>query len=163
MPWSTTVEQRYELILKHLEERLPIIELASEYGISPKTTYKWIKRFLEQGRPGLEDQSRAPLRCPHTIPEKVAELLLAARKKHPTWGPRKILPWLERRHSGLELPAASTVGDLYRRHGLVRHRRRGDGPRAKLRRRHRRSIPTPSGRSTTRDTSVQPTRGTATP
>ena len=132
MPWSTDVEQRQELVTKHLEERIPVTELASSYGIARKTAYKWIGRFLEEGRPGLEDQSRAPLCCPHAIPEQVAKLLLEARDKHPTWGPRKILPWLKRRHTDLDLPAASTVGDLYRRHGLVRLRRRGDGPRAKL-------------------------------
>jgi len=51
-------------------------------------------------------------------------LLLEARAKHPTWGPRKLLAWLNRRYPGRSWPAASTVGDLLRRHGLVVARRR---------------------------------------
>jgi transposase InsO family protein len=52
------------------------------------------------------------------------ELLLGSRRAHPSWGPRKILAWLGRRHPGLALPAASTVGDLYSRELLVKQRPR---------------------------------------
>jgi transposase InsO family protein len=60
---------------------------------------------------------------------EVQAAVLAARAAHPTWGPRKLLAWLQaRRERGLEppltLPAASTVGELLRRSGLVVPRRR---------------------------------------
>src|SRR5262245_46985427 len=134
MPWRepTVVELRQELVRKHLREGISVSEVASSYGISRKTAYKWIERFTEQGGPRLEGQSSAPRHCPHAIAGEVAEILLEARRKHPSWGPRKILAWLERRHTDLNLPAASTVGDLYRRQGLSRPRRRVHGPRTKL-------------------------------
>jgi transposase InsO family protein len=50
------------------------------------------------------------------------EELLRGRQAHPSWGPRKILAWLSRKKPELELPAASTVGDLYRREGLSQPR-----------------------------------------
>ena len=54
----------------------------------------------------------------------VAQLLLAARRRHPDWGPEKLLQWLEPRHPGHTWPAISTAGDLLARHGLVKKRRR---------------------------------------
>jgi transposase InsO family protein len=46
-----------------------------------------------------------------------------ARKRHPTWGPRKLLFELERRYPRLRLPASSTVGQILKRQGLVLRRR----------------------------------------
>lgn len=50
------------------------------------------------GRAALADRSRAPRRCPHRIPEATAELLCDARRKHPQWGPKKVLDLLRPRH-----------------------------------------------------------------
>src|SRR5262245_55362136 len=134
MPWRepTVVELRQELVRKHLREGISVSEVASSYGISRKTAYKWIDRFTERGGPGLEDQSRAPRHCPHAIAGEVAEILLEARRKHPSWGPRKILAWLERRHTDPNLPAASTAGDLDRRQER-RRAPRGGGRRSPAR------------------------------
>ncbi len=54
----------------------------------------------------------------------VQEALLAAKKEHPRWGPKKILPYLAQRCPDLCLPAASSAGDLFARHGLTRKKRR---------------------------------------
>jgi transposase InsO family protein len=99
-------------------------ELCERYGISRKTGYKWLDRFEAEGAGGLEDRSRAPRRCQHRMADEVREVLLAARRRHPTWGPRKVLKWLEGRRPHTAWPAASSVGDLFRREGLVAERRR---------------------------------------
>ena len=52
---------------------------------------------------------------------------LAARASA-LWGPRKLRALLQRRHPGLAVPAASTIGDLLRREGLVERRRRRHRP-----------------------------------
>jgi transposase InsO family protein len=54
----------------------------------------------------------------------VAELICAARRQHPSWGPEKLLQWLAPRHATTALPAPSTAGDLLARRGLVKRRRR---------------------------------------
>ncbi len=99
-------------------------ELCERYGISRKTGYKWIERFEEEGRHGLDDRSRAPKTCPHRIEPVVAYAICDARRRHPTWGPRKILQWMEPRYPAMVLPAVSTAGDLLARRGLVKKRRR---------------------------------------
>jgi transposase InsO family protein len=54
----------------------------------------------------------------------VAHAILEARRHHPSWGPRKVLAWLALRQPDLEMPTASTAGDLLKRRGLVKRRRR---------------------------------------
>jgi transposase InsO family protein len=99
-------------------------ELCARYGVSRKTGYKWLERFEEEGRRGLANRSRAPHRCPHKIGDEVAIAICEARRRHPDWGPRKLLDWLGPRHPEMELPAVSTAGDLLVRRGLVKKRRR---------------------------------------
>jgi transposase InsO family protein len=55
---------------------------------------------------------------------EVAAAIVEARRRHPSWGPRKLLAWSVARRPDLTLPAASTAGDLLRRRGLVSRRRR---------------------------------------
>lgn len=126
MPWMETVpmEQRTQFIDDVQEGYYTMTELCARYGISRKTGYKWLERFAEGGRRGLADRSRAPHSCPHRIDDDVANRLCDARRKHPDWGPAKLLDWLLPRYPDIEWPAASTVGDLFARRGLVVKRRR---------------------------------------
>lgn len=126
MPWMETapVQERIDFVGDHGRAQYTMTELCARYGISRKTGYKWLSRYEELGRAGLVDQSRAPHHCPHKIPDQVAELLCSARRKHPDWGPGKLLNFLAPRHLGVEWPAVSTVGDLFAREGLVQKRRR---------------------------------------
>ncbi len=79
-------------------------------------------------------------------------LLITARRRHPTWGPRKILDSRRPRH-GMELPATSTVGALFKRHGLVRPKRRRPQPGHPGRPTTRSSLPMPCGQRTATATS----------
>jgi transposase InsO family protein len=118
------MEERKQFIDDHRLGLYDMRELCARYGVSRKTGYKWLDRFEEEGRRGLADRSRAPHRCPHKIGDEVASAICEARRRHPDWGPRKLLDWLRPRHPELELPAASTAGDLLVRRGLVKKRRR---------------------------------------
>jgi putative transposase len=134
MPWHRTepVHERMRFILAHSEGVFSMTELCQCHGISRKTGYKWLGRFKAGGPEALGDHSRAPKRTPHAVSEPVAELLLRARRGHPDWGPRKLITYLKRRHPEMLFPAASTVGDLLNRHGLIHRprpqRRRPDYP-----------------------------------
>ena len=126
MPWMETspVDQRERFIRDHRLELYAMAELCARYGISRKTGYKWLGRFEEGGHLGLQDRSRAPHHCPHRIGREVAAVICAARRQHPSWGPAKLLAWLQPRHPDHEWPAVSTAGDLLARRGLVKKRRR---------------------------------------
>jgi transposase InsO family protein len=102
--------------------------LCRRYGISRQCGYKWKERFETSGEAGLTDRSRAPRSHPNETPDEVVEALLEVRRKYPSWGPRKVLQRLERMAPELELPCASTVGDILKRNGLVAPRRRRPRP-----------------------------------
>jgi putative transposase len=126
MPWTETspVEQRERFIRDHRLDLYAMAELCARYGVSRKTGYKWLARFEDAGRSGLRDRSRAPHHCPHRISADVAAVICAARRQHPSWGPAKLLAWLQPRQPALDWPAVSTAGDLLARRGLVKRRRR---------------------------------------
>lgn len=118
------MEQRERFVRDHQLALYTMAELSARYGISRKTGYKWLDRFEQGGREGLGDRSRAPLRCPHKISDEVAALICEARRRHPSWGPDKLLDWLGPRHPAVNLPAVGPAGDLLARQGLVKKRRR---------------------------------------
>ncbi len=126
MPWTRTdpMNERAQFIDEWRRGLFTMTELAAQYGVSRKTAYKWLARYRGEGIRGLDDRSRRPGSCPHRMAREVEELLLATRRAHPSWGPRKILPYLRRRHPDLRLPAASTIGDLFAREGLIEPKRR---------------------------------------
>lgn len=126
MPWEekTRMEQRGQFVEEFESALYTLSELCERYGISRKTGYKWLHRFGLEGEPGLADRSRAPKSIPHRTESSLVERLLSLRREHPTWGARKLLTVLEKRHPGEAWPAASTAGDLLKRSGLVAPRRR---------------------------------------
>ena len=126
MPWSvsTPMTQRRDFVEDAVRGLYSMTELCARYGISRRIGYKWLERYQRDGRTGLADRSRRPHHSPHQLEPELTVLLLATRRTHPTWGPRKILAYLTRRHERGHWPAPSTVGMLFTAHGLVRARRR---------------------------------------
>jgi transposase InsO family protein len=126
MPWLETspMIERQRFVEDVRRGLFSMTELCDRYGISRKTGYKWYDRYGAQGRAGLVERSHAPEHCPHKITEPVARAICEARRAHPSWGPRKLLGWLARCQPTLQLPAASTAGDLLTREGLVKKRQR---------------------------------------
>lgn len=131
MPWQETspMDHRERLVREALSGLYTMTELCERASVSRKTGYKWLARYHEGGRPALADRSRAPHHCPHRSAPELVALLCAARRKHPDWGPRILLGWLQRRHPEIAVwPAVSTAGDVLRRAGLVTPRRRRRTP-----------------------------------
>ena len=98
--------------------------LAERYGISRKTAYKWVDRYAADREQGLADRSRAPKAHGRAMADDVRDGVIALRRAHPRWGPKKLRAVLEEREPERAWPAASTMGDLLRRAGLSQPRRR---------------------------------------
>jgi len=131
MPWreTNTMDQRRRLVQMYLSQEWSLSALCREFNISRPTGYKWISRYLEAGRQGLVDQSRRPRHHPQAISDEVERLIVQSRVAHPSWGPRKLLAWFQRTRPGQLWPAASTIGEVIKRHGLsVPRRRRRKSP-----------------------------------
>lgn len=126
MPWARTdwMSERLKFIVAYLECEASFSELCLDFGISRKTGYKWVRRYQAAGASALQELSRAPHSHPNAVGIDVVESIVAIRRRHPRWGPRKVQVVLKRQRPRLELPAASTIGDILKRQGLVRPRRR---------------------------------------
>jgi len=126
MPWKETcaVDERVRFVLEVERDEMPKATLCRRFGISRPTGDKWLRRYEELGLSGLLDQSRAARRHPNETPEELAELMVALRRRHPHWGPKKLRVLLEGKHPQLRWPSCSTMGEILRRAGLTVSRKR---------------------------------------
>ena len=117
MPWRETevVELRIDAVIRRLAgER--VSDLSLEFGVSPKTIHKWIKRYREEGARGLFDRSRRPHRSPKRISKKTERRIIELRQEY-GWGGRNLGYLLAQ--EGVEVSAA-TVDRVIARNGLIR-------------------------------------------
>jgi transposase-like protein len=121
MPWQeeSTMQLRRQFVQDVQSSATPVSELCRAYGISRKTGYQWLERYEAGGLPALADQSRRPAVSPTATPAELVDALLAARLRHPTWGPRKLLRVLRQQLPAAPWPARSTIALHLHRAGLV--------------------------------------------
>jgi len=116
------MEQRIEFALKALQAP-NFRELCREYGISPKTGYKWRERLLEHGLAGMNELSRRPHAQPQGLNEAVVCAMVRLKQAHPHWGPRKIQALYARQPHVGEVPSESSFKRVLERAGLTVPRR----------------------------------------
>jgi transposase-like protein len=87
MPWQEVrpMDQKIRFISDYLIDYFSFAELCSRFGISRKTGYKWVNRYMSSG--SLSDLSRKPHNSPAQTPPEVVESVLHIRERHPSWGP----------------------------------------------------------------------------
>jgi len=121
------MEQKQRFVALANSGHFTISELCQEFGISRKSGHKWIRRHQELGAQGLVDRSRAPRSVPGRTDVEVERLIVAERRRRPTWGPKKLYRVLLIKHGIGSPPARSTIGEILKRNGLVKPRRRRPG------------------------------------
>lgn len=126
MPWSdvSSMDQKLLFIADYKRQVFTFAELCRRFGVSRKTGYKWARRFDEGGVSALNDRSCRPCSCPHKTSQQLVDAIIEARKRHPSWGAKKLLVILQRRFPEHNWPARSTIQDILKRNGLVKKTRR---------------------------------------
>jgi transposase InsO family protein len=126
MPWkvSGVVEKRRLFVEQWLSEEWTMTELCGRQGISRQAGYNTLARYQRAGWKGLEARSRAPHGHPNQMSGETEQQILELRQAHMRWGPRKLKVVLEREQPEGIWPAASTIGELLRREGLVMARKK---------------------------------------
>ena len=119
------MDQRIDFVALSLNEETTFSDLCRRFNISRPTGYKWLKRFYKDGVEGLRDRSRRPIHSPGQTTEEIEDMIELMRKKDPEWGPKKIhrllLNMQSTGHYSFEkVPAASTIGSILKRRGLIR-------------------------------------------
>jgi transposase InsO family protein len=107
-----------------LREEWSMTELAERYAISRKTAYKWVNRYQADPATALAERSRAPHVHGRRVTEEVTQAIVALRRRHRRWGPKKLRAQLQEREPARQWPATSTIGEVLRREGLSERRRR---------------------------------------
>jgi transposase InsO family protein len=118
------MEQKQRFVSLAGSGHFTMTELCKEFGITRKTGHKWVARYAESGLKGLEERSRAPKSVTCRTSTEVERLICAERRLHPTWGAKKIHDRLIVKHGVENPPVISTVGEVLKRHGMVKERRR---------------------------------------
>jgi len=126
MPWKEThvIDQKIKMISDWLSGEYSITDLSRIFEVSRKTLYKWINRYETDEYSGLQERSRKPVTMPRATPPDVVAHILASKTQHVHWGSRKVLAWLRNHYPDQTWPAASTTSEIFKRHGLVKSRRR---------------------------------------
>jgi len=120
MPWEevTVMAQRADFVELALRDDANMRGLCREFGITPRTGYKWLKRFREEGEAGLYDRSRRPTHSPRRSGARTEGAVLKVRSEHPAWGGRKI-KWKLVEQGMRPVPSASTITAILRRHDML--------------------------------------------
>ena len=124
------MEEKLRFVFEYEQGHRSMTELCARYEISRETGYVWLRRYRAMGVSGLVERSRAALRCQNQTAAEIEEMVLDLREAHMRWGPRKLKRVLERDEPGRRWPAASTIGELLKREGLIvgRRKRRRTAP-----------------------------------
>jgi len=118
------MEEKVRFVFEYEQDERTMTELCQGYGIARETGYVWLRRYRERGLEGLVELNRAALRHGNQTPAEAERAVLELRQAHMRWGPRKLKHVLERDQPARHWPAASTIGDLLKREGLVVERRK---------------------------------------
>lgn len=125
MAWENfkVEEQRLQVIEAYINKEASMTAICQRYGISPKTAYKWYNRYLDLGKEGLYDLSKAPHK-PHSLfTEEQIQRALELKRRRLTWGPKKILAKLLEIYPNEEWPSPTRLYEIFKEFHLVTKRR----------------------------------------
>lgn len=130
MPWRDIrpMDSKIHFVSLASENLMTMSEVCNLFNISRKTGYKWLSRYLEEGPEGLQNRSKAPKSIPHKTSKEIEEFIISWRKKHPSWGARKITQQAGQIAPHLELPSETTVNNIIKKEGLTRKKRKRRKP-----------------------------------
>jgi putative transposase len=128
MPWRETdvVTERLQFVAAYQRGIFTMTDLCAQFGIARKTGYKLLDRYATRGPAGLCDGSRRPRSSPFATRAALVARILDSRRRHPHWGPKKLLHALIRREARgpasartTDWPGVSTVARILARAGLT--------------------------------------------
>lgn len=118
------MDERVQFVGDFLSGGFSMTELCRRYNVTRPTGYALVERYQAAGgAAGLQPQSRRPHTSPTATPEAEVKTIVACRRRHPDWGPVKILDHLRLHAPDRPWPAPSTAGAILKRQGLVHAKR----------------------------------------
>lgn len=111
------VEKRYSIIQCYLSKELKVKDILEKYGVTKPDFYKYLNRFKEYGKVGLQNMKRGA-KVPHNkTPSKVEEKIISLHHKYPFFNSCEIKE-LESIEKELEAVDPRTIHRIHKKHGL---------------------------------------------
>ena len=110
-------ELKLELLREPERTGESVAEVCRRRGISRASFYRYRRRYLEEGVPGLEPRSKRPRVSPGRIDPLLEAEICELRRRHPRWGARRIHAELAR--ARIAPPGVATIHRALRRKYLV--------------------------------------------
>jgi len=125
------VVRRLQFVKLVWKAQQSLSQLCRLFGFSRKRGYKWKRRFEREGLRGLRDRPRRPHRSPRRLASKWLSRIRRLRRRHRSWGSRKLAARLRKEYPWQRAPSARTIGKWLKRMKLNRSvgRRARRGPR----------------------------------
>ena len=126
MSWQSksVMEQKRQFIQLWLTNEYTVKGLCEAFGISRTTGYNLIEKYDQIGEEAFREESKAPLSISHKTPIRIENKFVELRKKHETWGARKIRVLLKRQFKKENIPSETAINAIFKRNELVKDRRR---------------------------------------
>src|SRR4051812_38754348 len=111
MPWKvhSLLEARQRFVNAVIGSADSVAQLCRIHKISRKTGFKWLRRFRTEGGMGLSNRSRRPKHSPTRTPTRWLDQIAEVRRRHPSWGAKKIYARLHKVHRRTHLPKLRTI------------------------------------------------------
>jgi len=77
------MDERMQFIARVLAGEDEMTVLCREYGVSRKTGYKWLGRYISEGAAGLAERSHAPVQHGQAHNVAVVQAVLGLRQRWP--------------------------------------------------------------------------------
>ena len=121
------VSKKQQLVALVVAQGGKVGQLYRAIGVSRATAFRWWQAFRRGGVTGLKEKRRGP-RLGKGRWEAWRVKVMALRRRHPSWGPRKLRAHLRRLHPRVALPSVRTMARQLRAAGCARVRRRPRPP-----------------------------------
>lgn len=128
---KATLEERIRAVLLYLDAGKEPREIATAFGISVRTLWRWISAYRTGGVERLKLRKPGPDEGTDPIPEELEDRVVRLKQKHTSWGARRI-------KYQYDLPCHwMTVHRVIKRHGmLIRIKAKPQPPSKRFQRKH---------------------------
>ena len=125
MSWKelSSVVRRLAFVKLALRAQQSMSQLCRLYGFSRKLGYKWKARFEREGKRGLRDRTRRPHGSPRRMASEWQTRIRRLRRRHRSWGSRKLGARLRKEYPRQAVPCARTISKWLKRMKLNRRGR----------------------------------------
>jgi transposase len=131
------VRFRLRAVKQHIDGSVRTEDICRVFGISERTLRGWCRRYGEEGVEGLRCRPRRPDGIPSQTPARIEDRILRMRRRHPSWGAKRIQAYLAREGADIHW---TTVHRVLRRNGFMVRVRRKPKPSKRFQRHHADSL-----------------------